>query len=663
MGVEGAVGFIKREGSRFGLQNQPLKSGAKSYIVVDATKSMDKLVRGLLKSRGQDLFDELGCSSQVLAELFRDLIKRLVVFNQTPIFVFPGGRKSQVKHNAMVSGEKYLRGTCSIALHDAMSRKSRNFDLPELATNLLKEVICNLKQQHLEIEVHQATYEVYPKLEELARQRQCSVLSGHSDFVLLANVPAGFYFFDDLEMPSDPQAPLRATLYQHSRLLETYKMREEQSSALKTFATLLRNDFHSRYYNCLNGLFKFGDEFKMSSNFRDRKMTRRLIWIMDNARQNPNLQSYETVLQFVRSFGDAVVSDFEQIHETYANHEVDFRHTEFGELLNSGDQANGDVPNASRVSAEELHETLTQRESSAEFLFHLGDNTQHYRTRPEDFDLTRSSFSLQDAGRQFLLDNSVPRRQKRQLRLFDRRLTQMQDRILLQRTATESGPPSGESLLKVFHTSTEELERLARLLTSQREVPNGEHLALMMLLARYALRLIPRPDYSNSPPPEGTSAAQNNRSGPVGLRASERGEIESLQMTYQKLRLPLQVALMNSFVYLSRNLQGDQTDQSTPADIRVARRRVGAVLSAAPQTLGPAYTRRKHLIESVNSVFHIYKELNALFNYPAPRLYAAQHYDGAMIHKLLAAGSKNLQGHLLSLSEEMERHLDGSPAT
>lgn len=298
-----------------------------------------------------------------------------------------------------------------------------------------------------------------------------------------------------------------------------------------------------------------------------------------------------------------------------------------------------------------LNEALTKRESSADFLTNV-ILTNFNRIGIEDIRTYRSTFSLQDRAKQYLMQRLGG---KTGLQLFDRRRSEMNYRSLAPIDRLKN-PLDQATLFALFHFDEKRLESVAFKLrqTIQLDADHSNRLALMLLLASFACRLVPRENFNNNP--EDDSGSQ---SGSNSLGSDEHQRMMALRHYSQPAtRTKLFVCTLNQYVYLqSRTNQGDQSRQEVPADTRVARDKVQSIIQQAPPERDDNYYTHKHLVEALNSVLHAYKELNSLYNYPGPNILVNKYYDGVVIFKLLIRYSNRLQGFLLNVDPEIINEL------
>lgn len=681
MGIGGAVGLLKQNGNEWASYVE-LKN---MFVVIDLTNALYWYVKK--KFLNNNHMDHYGSSMVELGALYRRLFYRLLERNVTPIVVLNGGTKSEQRFGPLASKSAFLRRSCSGALNNLVrcraSRSSQFYDhLPELADNTIREIMVELKLEH----VVQANYEVYPVLEHWAREKQCPVLTNHSDFIF-RNAPNGFIWTEELDLPEDSKQPFKCRIYSHDKMLQQFNLEPRHSPALKTLSVLLRDDFSNAYYDSVNYVLRLVNHPLAVTGRFGRILTKRLTHVMMTLSQNTNFDSDQTVRSVLgsrQSFNRAnMLRDYDAIYDTYATYYADFNEYEFAQCFinrtparaaaDRWTRSSGVSPPAAQavhLTQQSLLEALTQREATAEFVSTLGGTT-YSKTAIEDTSLFRSTFSLHDNCRQYLLDHTMGA-QISQMRIFDRSYATLRDRELnrqglSRKSATLGTEPTErlnrETLFNLFHFNAQQLESLATSLASHYGIDqdNANQLMLQLLLARFACNLMYRDHHSNAE--DSVQKLTNTRSSSLGSSGSDGASPEGRAL-YERKKMFL-TAIMNSYIYHARTSQGDQTNQDVPADIRVARNKMAtiAVESAGIYPNGPRHDefyRIKHMIEALNSVMHGYKELNSLYNYPGPNFFVSKYYDGVLVYKIMSRWSANLQGFLLRIDNAVLTELIGN---
>lgn len=629
MGVSGAKGFIDHKGHRFSRRTQ-LKD---TNVIIDTTNVFFWFVKAqLLNSTNMDKY---GASMIDLGRLFWNLVACLKERNVKPYFVLEGARRSE-RNGAMVSKIEHMTQSSSSALWRLCNGRLSQMDyLPSLAMNCLKEV---LSESNLEPDqVHQAECEVYPALVHLANLHNAPVLTAHTDFIF-KNVPAGFVWIQELQLPRSRSQPLSCRIFSHQEMLSTFKLGPEHSGALSCLSVLLRDDFAAAYYPAVNRCLNVPGHLRIGPNVRrPGNKTRRLEHIVENWPRNltdqnsvrANLRSHQALT------GPNMLRDFDAVLDCYCQYKP-FEESELAQSFQSRWK--------DQTSASQLREALTRRESSAEFLADaLRRNIN--RTVIEDTTTFRSTFSLQDRAKQFVMGRL---RDANGLDVYDRQYGQMSTRQLGPVPGQADSRPDGPTLMALFHVDQAKLESVASRLRALHEsdATTSNELALLLLLAAFARRLVPRVSYNNDR--DEPSAA----SGGGGLTRYSEPEIGRKYFA----------AILNSYTYLrSRTSEGDQSQTNVPADTRVARGKVEEISRNPPAPAFSSndsnYLLNKHLIEALNSTLHAYKELNSLYNFPAPNLVINKYYDGVLVYKIMARWSGNLREHLLKLDDDLLNEL------
>lgn len=632
MGVSGAAGILQKYGKHFG-QWQTVKD---IKLIVDVTDGMHWFVkRNPLKPERSDLY---GSSMVALAGLYRDLFKRLRERGITPIVVYNGGRVSEEGYGQVASKHQFMERSSRNALQNVAQRKFRYLEsLPTLAQNAIKEVI---NEFNLEL-VYQAPFEVYPLLERLARQHKCPVLTSHSDFIFTNN-HEGFFWFDKFELPADSTGSLRGCLYRHDQMVSYFSRTPVEGVAMKSLYALLRDDFCETHYNAINKLFNLNGIMQLAPR-RNKLKTQRLLHILNHWPKH--LDSAERVRSSLMAIPNRQVSlerDYRGIMESFTNDD-DFSQSNLSKAF---------VP----AEVSDFNKACTRRESSASFLMELRQrNTFNRLQTVEDLRTTRSTFSLADRTKQYLLS----RLHEKSLNLFDRRRGDASFRVLreLQPSAGLTDNRADEQmtcsqLFELYHFDDKTLESVAGLLQELHiDSENSKRLALMLLLARFGYKLAFRENFDNenrklAPKKTSPSAAANMKS-----ESSSAGGVDasaaSTYLTADK-KLRFFSAIVNSYVYHSSERQGDMPGPGIPAEIRVAKEKMNSMTTEPMQGLGDEqYFTIKHMIEMLNMSLHSYKELNSLYNFVGPNVLVNKYYDGVLIYRLMRKWSNNLRGLLL----------------
>lgn len=657
MGVPGTVGLLKRYhdqwGTRLELKNMP--------VVIDTTGALYWFVKKNLL-HGHLPMDRYGSSMVQLGQFYRELFRRLRERNCRPIVVHEGARKSEAKWGEVVSKHKFLERSSRSALRRLAANDFNHLtQLPSLTLNCLKEIVieCGLGAD----QVHQASHEVYPVLVQLARQHNCPVLTSHSDFILM-DVPAGFVWLERLQVPADSQTPFTCTQLHHSKLLDTFKLQPTHSDALKCLTILMRQDFSQEHYNAVNNVLQLRGALALTrvgnqGRNNGRIVGDRLRHVLEHWPRDRFVSS-EAVRAALASQTHSIMQllrDYDALFDCYCNSSQpnDFLASELAKSF-AGSQD---------VAGNQLQEALQQREVTCDFVANL-TLTNFNRTPIEDVRTYRSSFSIKDRAKQYLLQRvrSQPR-----LRLFDRRRDLMEFRNLAPIGELQSRLDC-DILFKLFHFDSNRRDqvsqRLAKLWNLDKE--NSELLALVLLLARFGYRLALRDTYGNSESGRGVDPARERRSltpmessGSLGRasvsltsdQASQRLVAQSYSSSEVKLKFFTAVA--NSFVYQAARLhQGDQSRQEIPADIRLARDKIDGILKESPGVQANSsdkYFTLKHLVEVLNEALNGYKELNSLYNYPGPNILVNKYYDATLVFRIMARYSQTLAGYLLRLDD------------
>uniref|UniRef100_A0A6G1SEW3 Protein asteroid 1 n=1 Tax=Aceria tosichella TaxID=561515 RepID=A0A6G1SEW3_9ACAR len=626
MGVAGTVGVFKRHpkwGSSFVLRN--------TSVVIDTTNAFYWYAKEQLLPNQS----KYGTSMIELGQFYRNLFKRLRERNVKPIVVYEGGRKDDQVVGNIVGKSTFLERSSRAAL-GRLNRGNLSDSLPDLAINCLKEIVNELSLGP--DQVHQAGNEVYPLLVQLSRQHECPVLTHHTDFIF-QDVPQGFIRLDELVLPTDSVKPIGCTLYKHSDMLNDFRLTSAHSGALSCLAVLLRDDFSEVYYDAINNVLELQGGMRITPREWGMK-TARLDYVLRHWPSGlTTTESVRSALLRQPQAGRNLAHDFDAMLECYNSVEA-FESTSVARAFSSGSDQYGN-----------LNEALTKRESSADFLTNV-ILTNFNRTGIEDIRTYRSTFSLQDRAKQYLMQRLGGRKG---LQLFDRRRSQMDYRSLAPIDRLKN-PLDQATLFALFHFDKKRLESVASKLqqTIQLDADHSNRLALMLFLASFACRLVPRENFNNNQ--EDDSGSQ---SGSSSLGSDQHQQMMALRHYSQPAtRTKLFACTLNQYVYLqSRTNQGDQSRQEVPADTRVARDKVHSIIQQQPPERDDNYYTHKHLVEALNSVLHAYKELNSLYNFPGPNILVNKYYDGVVIFKLLVRYSNRLQGFLLNVDPEIINEL------
>lgn len=633
MVVAGIVGVINRYGNCWNTAIQLRDTN----VVLDTTGACYWFVKNQLLARTR--MNEYGTSMPDLGQFYRNLFKRFRERNVRPIVVYEGGRRSE-REGMIVSKAHHLRHSAGAALRSLNQGRFGNISsLPQLSINCLKEVVREFGLGA--DQVYQAEGEVYPLLVQLADRFKCPVVTHHTDFIF-QDAPKGFIRLDQINLPNDDTQPIDCRIYWHRELLRTFNLTPEHSGSLSCLPILLRDDFVETYYDTINKVLMLerAGRFRLGPNVRfARVKTARLEHVLKywSRTRLTSSESVRSAMLAHSSAGPHLTRDYDALRDAYAR-AIPFEQSEVARTLSAGaDQIPGG-----------LQEALTQRESSIEFLCDV-IQTNFNRTGIEDPHTHRSTFSLQDRTKEYLLERM--RGPKSELSLHDRCRDRMQDRHLRPVTQIHRGLDR-ETLFELFHFDDKKFNRISSQLchTIQLDQDHSERLTLLLLLASFALRLMPRENYNNT---------LDDQSAPLSLTGSSGSDSQQPTRFYTlaETRQMLFLAILNSYVYLQmRGHQGDESRQNVPADTRVAQDKVETIVQA-PSGVQCANTRGyltlKHLVEGLNSTLHAYKETNSLYGEPGPSLLVNKYYDAVIIYKIMAKYSKNLQGHLLQLHADI----------
>ena len=626
MGVGGAVGFIRKYGASFA---QPIEL-SNQKLILDLTEALYWVVKDHLLSGGRRA-DLMGTDFVALCAFYRHFIKRLLDHQVRLVVVYSGGRAGE-QHGQLASKSHHLTLSCRGQLQ-ALARGQARICLPTLANNAVKEVIREFLGG-LEA-VRQSPYEVYPLLQELAGIHKCPVMTSHSDFIFTDGlVDFGHIWLGDLSIPNDPSRPMTSLAYSHSRMLDSFNIPTSCGPALRSIYCLMRDDFASVHCDAVNRLLKLSGDLafrRRPSNVR----TRRLAHVMQHW---PNwFTSVKIVRGELLKSGSGSVDlgrDFDAIMETF------IYNGEISRVLDVGFPS-GEV---------DLMEATVRAEATADFIMSLR-NTDFNRSPLEDFRTFRSTFSLQDRVKQYLLD----RIGARSLKLFDRSHDTMRYRTLEPLQAPQERLTC-ESLFRLFHFDNETLDNVCqRLQYLQMDANNCRQLALLLLLARFGFKLALRDTYDNE-----DLSGQGLGHQPGSTTSSSQGRQQAALLAEylsEDFRSKFFVALINSFAFQRiHQTQGDTSPSEMPADIRVARSRLISLVNEGVSfhdVSSEAYIRPKHSIEMLNSTLRAYKELNSLYNFVGPNILVGRYYNGVLIYKIMRKFSANMAGMLLQLDKNL----------
>lgn len=647
MGISGCVGLIRRHGPAF-RESFTLKD---TSLIVDINETMYWLVKkhyiGNNNGRRVDL---AGMSMVDLGAFFRNKFKRLVERNVKPIIVYSGARVSEKLYGSLAAKCNHLESSSRAAMQ-RFSRQDFSIQLPNLVMNALKEVI-----NEFGFEVHQSCYESHPVMAQLARKYRCPVMTSHSDFIF-THVPNGFIWTDDMplinEWPKSPEEPIETFLYYQDRMLDCFKLDPVYSRPLASLYVLLRDDFSVAHYHAINTVLQLNrTPLALGPISRDRKKTRRIIHILENWPKR--LTSFEVLYEQITNLPNVSANlrrDFDGIWTSFDTKES------LSQM--SGEFIKENFAPTDRV--EDLNDALTRRECSANFIMNLKQRTNFNRHFVEDITRTyRSIFSLSDRAREYL-DAQLSLHQNP--RLFDRRRSNLEFRSLAQMNLTREQlkEATREQVFKLFHFEESQLDALADELRKRLHLDedNGKRLALIILLARYGYRIAFRDSFDNSPPNRSASSHRASHQGHENERsasgsASNKSTIIADAYLQLEFKEKFFVALINSFIYHSKEQHGDTQRQDIPADHRVLRSKLDALQSQSLLLISRNDTNNlqyKHLVEVLNQTLSTYKEVNSLFNFVGPNVLTNKCYDGVLIYRILTKWSNNLREYLLPLSE------------
>ena len=635
MVVSGAVGLMKQFGGEWAkpvvLRNMK--------VVLDVTDGLFWLVRRPFLSGGRRI-DLMGSDFVALCAFYRDFIERLLEHQVRLIVVYDGGRidesRGDIASKRRQLGQSYY-GQIRALSNRHLALQMRRAALPKLANNAVKEVLGEFLDE-LE-DVQQCTYEVYPLLSHLADLHQCPVMTSLGDFIFthLPESKFGHIWLEDLDIPSARSKPMTCQAYSHLAMLKAFNIPSDCGPAMRGLYCILRDDFGSAHHEPVNRLLELPEEVEFRAR-PARVRTDRLVFVLEHWPRH--LTSVEAIrLELLRLASSQrkrqkLASDFDAVMET------------FEEATNFGTASN----HRHLLEDVDLNEAMTRREATADFIMSLR-NTDFHRPLLEDFDTFRSTYSLQDRVKQYLLNRMGLKR----LRLFDRNFAEMRRREL-PALRQPVGPLTRSLLFDLFHFDEEMLAEVSNKLQVSLRVPPKDchHLALLLLLARFGLKLGFRNTYDNED--RRPSAAQGSRSG---------GSTDVYQS--RALRERFLIALVNSFVY--HQIYGAQIEASrseVPADIRVAGRRLDELVEEEVPTFEESsdeltyeqYIKPKHLVEMLNSTLRAYKELNSLYNFVGPNILVGRYYNGVLIYKIMRQFSENMRSSLLKLDEEEDEDRD-----
>lgn len=643
MGVGGMVGVLARNYESLSSEIE-LKN---TTVILDTTSALFWLTKNVLLNKNQ--MDKYGTSMRELGELYTNLLSRLIQHNVRVHVVYEGPRKGE-RNGSLVSKVRHMESSARSALWQLnQNYLGRINKLPALAMNCFKEVASKLIPFE---QLHQAESEVYPLLARLSNKLKAKVLTGHSDFIL-KNLANGFVWLGDddncgVKLSPDSSQPIKGHLFNHQKLLSFFRISSSHSGALGCLAVLLRDDFAETYYDPINKCLKLErSDLKLTpTRSREGIKTRRLFYLLKNWPTNlTDEDSVRSSLLNLAQSGPHLTRDFDGIRDCYSQYEP-FEASELARAF----QANW----RERNGTSQLRDALIKRESSAEFMANVLQKNFD-RTGIEDIKTFRSTFSMQDRVKQFLMDRLRPAKGSNELEVFDRHRDALEVRRL--RPVSDHPEPAimnRLNLLWLFHIRPGNLDSVATGVrqATQLDATTSTELALLLLLASFAHRLVPRENYSN----QREDLAMPSISGSLGRdRERQMRRLEEYSSSETKKRFLL--ALLNSCVYWA------QSRQTTSAEVRVARSKVDEIAKAPP---APAFAGRerseasekymlcKHLIEALNSTLHAYKELNSLYNFPGPNLPVSKYYDGLLTYKIMARYSRNLQeDHLLTLNDTL----------
>lgn len=663
MGIPATVKLLKQSRWSESLRLRDCK------LIVDVTEAMYWFIKKPLFEEYPYRMDRFGFSMVAYGQFMRRFFERLRQAQVTPIVVYSGARLSH-KAGDLASKERYLEKSSRIRQYK-LNRYGDNLDdciVPNLATNVIKQIIGELK-----LEAHQAAYEVYPLLAELANRHDCPVLTSHSDFIL-TNVRRGFILGEQFPHATEasrvPSEISVSELHLNRKMLTSYGL-EKCGPALVALYTLLRQDFSGKYHKALNELFSY-----LPNNLKfikDETLFRHGV--------RPTPQPFIRRLEYILAHWPKQLTTVEAIRKQLAStsysstellREFDAIHASFSEPYDFAREITNMAPQLTSPQATSLQLALTQRESTALFCLDILMRQKLFnRGCLEDMETFRSTYSLADPTRKCIMT----RNQIYTLSLLDRQQDRLEWRniAVANRDTNEASELSRKRLVALFsfRSQIEDAEGMDRLIGCIRlgRALNGQYcheLLVMLLIARYSLDNIASRSYDEQPRVSSqlTSAA-----------SSDSGPLANLDMQKVKYRLFQEyflVAIYNCFMYYAfkhpehsmlnlealnqdPSLVDDAHDNSLLPKIRVACQEIESNRILNPDKLRPHYIQIKHMIEAFNVGLQSYYELNALHEYPAVRLHLDRYYDGVLIFRLMDyLIKKNGQTSLLQLTCETE---------
>lgn len=661
MGVSGMRGVLDQVNLS---TNVVLKN---KNLVVDVTENMYWFFKK--RDVAQKRMDRFGTNLVEFCNSFRQFIINLKQNNVTPIFVFSGARLSKHYFSDIATKDRHLEKSTRIKMLVRGRYGSRDWVPTPLLTNALKKVINEFTDLPKPI---QAQYEVHPILQQQANRLIIPVLTSHSEFIL-KNIREGFVLGEKFNYPTVQSRGFNIELYQHRLLLEHYRL-QSCSDALHSLFSLLRPDVSGRYNTYINDLLYLQrasleishDETRFvrgRPGNRPGNLTRRCKWILENWPEN--LRTADQVrdrLMQVSSNDRQFLQDHDAIQMTFKEPK------NFAEEILVNDQF---VPRQARTNTQirKVNEALTSRSATATFLMEvlMAQTNYDHAICLEDFSTFRSSYSLADGARAFIMKQFGIR----EITILDRSSGDVDFRQL---SASESGANGqsvyAEDIYKLFHFHTSLCGNqsisayIADFQVKLALLGNlPEQLVIILLLLRYCFQVGFRTSYNNEPDVKAKTKPESPKEKLSGYPISMDYEEKGLRLVAN--------AVYNVFMYYMMENEGagslnmeklnndprlcdDSKGINFLPDLRLARGKMDSTALPNPSEAELNYTKIKHVLEMLNSTIQAYDELNSLYEHKAIDLKYHKYYEPPLIYRVAVKLSKTKGEGLLRMEQNLE---------
>lgn len=663
MGISGTHGVLDQEQSLH--ENFVLKN---TKLVIDLNDPPYWFIKKRMVAQKRS--DKFGTDLFELCQFFRSFIQVMLINKVEPIFVFSGVCLNKEYNSDRATKARHLEKSTRIQMLVLNRYGARDYKLSHLFTNALKQVIKEFPQLPKPV---QAQYETHPILQKLAEEYNCPVLTSHSEFIF-KNIRTGFILLEDfpVDLSSQSRGILINKYYRHQFLLQRYRL-QNCSDALHTLFALLRPDVSGQYCRYINSflcLQRTGLEIPHDETTfvqgrppqRTGNLTRRLKHILENFHRL-DLQTAEQVREkLVEISGNdrQFLKDFDSIHDTF-----EIRRDFSLSIISDREFIQSSALNNRQI--DKVNDSLVERCATANFLVPLlqGQTLFDNQLNYEDFETSRSSYSMADPVRAFIMGRFGIGR----VDILDRQFSSVVFRSLYANPATPTEITSDRDIFRIFQfpefvQTNQELKNY--IINFQINLALKENYAIqlevLLLLVRFIFQNAFKENLEKdrSLKAKGTNQQPNDKQG-IPMNYGRNGLILLGTATYNCFMFYMMHYINEYSPFNMHNLENhpslcdDGKGINFLPELRIAK---GAMDKLPPcSEFISNYNKIKQVIEMLSWAIKGYCEVSSLYEYKTTPLNISKYYNPALIFKIMSKMSASKAEELLRLESGLEELL------